>query len=68
MKTKVSGWQKAIWIAILLGAGVSVGLIPKLTDVQTVQAAEKEHQDIRRDFNEKHQEIKDLLNTILEKL
>lgn len=81
-KEKTSAWQKAAWVVGFIVAATSVGLIPRLTDLQTVAAADKIHaelaardeklsedfQNIRREIAEQRKETVQLLREIIGRL
>lgn len=75
MPAKVSNWQRAAWVVGFIVAATSVGLIPKLTDLQTVSAAERDHavlsediERVRTEYREQQREIMDTLRVILQKM
>jgi len=66
--------DKSVYFA-LLAISVSVGVVPRCSDFQTVAAAEIEHTQLEEQIEHKHTECKErhtdimeMLTTILEKL
>ena len=67
-KGEPGAWQKVAWIVGFIVAATSVGLIPKLTDLQTVAAAEAAHKTINEKVDRQYEQIMFVLDKIYKKV
>lgn len=61
-------WLKFLGAAIALAIGLSsIGMCPKIGDIQTVSAANVEHKEITDSFNTRLERIENKIDTIRDK-